>query len=229
MRVDLLSLFTDMFAPVLNESILRRAQEKGLAAFECHDIREWSDNKHNKVDDRPFGGGPGMVLKAEPVVRAVTAVQALANPVGRLVFMDPAGRRFDQAWANELADAERLVLVCGRYEGFDERIFTALQPERLSIGDYVLTGGELAAMVVLDAIVRLIPGVLGHPASPVEESFQEGLLDYPQYTQPAVWRGLAVPEVLRSGDHARVAAWRRAEARALTRRQRGDLLDGDNE
>jgi tRNA (guanine37-N1)-methyltransferase len=225
MRIDLLSIFPCMFENVLNESMLRIAQEKGLAAFHTHDIRDWSDDpKHRKVDDKPFGGGPGMVMKAAPVVDAAAAVRAMAEPAGRLIFLTPRGRRLDQPLAESLAREARLILVCGRYEGFDERIFQALNPEEISIGDYVLTGGELPAMVLLDAVVRLIPGVLGSAESLENESFNAGLLDYPHYTQPAEWRGMRVPEVLRSGNHARIAEWRRAQALERTRKRRPDLL-----
>jgi tRNA (guanine37-N1)-methyltransferase len=223
MRVDILTLFPGMFTDVLGESILGRARGKGLLEVHTHDIRAWSRDPHAKVDDRPFGGGPGMVMRCQPVVDAVEAVRAMAEPAGRLVVLTPQGRRFGQAWAAELAQEARLLLVCGRYEGFDERIFELLRPEVLSIGDYVLTGGELPAMVVVDAVARLLPGVLGSAESLEHESFNAGLLDYPQYTQPAEFRGLAVPEVLRSGHHGRIEAWRREAAEARTRRRRPDL------
>ncbi|MBN1256768.1 MAG: tRNA (guanosine(37)-N1)-methyltransferase TrmD, partial [Planctomycetes bacterium] len=168
--------------------------------------------------------GPGMVMRPQPIADAVSSVQQQATPSGRLIFMTPKGKTFNQALARELSSEERLVLVCGRYEGFDERLFTALEPEEISIGDYVLTGGELAAMVVIDAVVRLLPGVLGSSGSLEEESFEAGRLDYPHYTQPAVWNGLEVPEILRSGDHARIEAWRREEALRRTRERRPDLL-----
>jgi tRNA (guanine37-N1)-methyltransferase len=228
MRVDVLTIFPGMFAPVLGESILRIAREKDRLDVRVHDIRDWSTDKHRKVDDRPFGGGPGMVMKAQPVADAVEAVRAEAAPPGRLVFLTPDGERFDQARARAYAAEERLVLVCGRYEGFDERLFDAFAPERISIGDYILTGGELPALVVIDAVARLLPGVLGCADSAAEESFETGRLDHPHYTQPAAWRGMAVPEVLRSGDHARVDAWRREAALARTRARRPDLLDGDD-
>ncbi|MFW5856592.1 MAG: tRNA (guanosine(37)-N1)-methyltransferase TrmD [Planctomycetota bacterium] len=228
MRVDVLTIFPGMFAPILGESILRIAREKGCLDARVHDIRDWSTDKHHKVDDRPFGGGPGMVMKAQPVADAVEAIRAEADPPGRLIFLTPDGERFDQARARSLAREERLVLVCGRYEGFDERLFDALAPERLSIGDYILTGGELAALVVIDAVTRLQPGVLGCPESAEAESFEGAGLDHPHYTQPAVWRGREVPAVLRSGDHARVDAWRREEALRRTRLRRPDLLTEDN-
>jgi tRNA (guanine37-N1)-methyltransferase len=213
-RFDLLTLFPGLFDGFLDESILKRAIARGLVAVERWDIREWSLGKHNPVDDRPFGGGPGMVLMAPPVVAAVEAVRAAAEPPGRLIVLTPQGRRLDQEWVRELAREPRIVLVCGRYEGFDERIFTTLEPERLSIGDYVLSGGEVAAMVVVDAVMRLLPGVLGDAESAIDESFgPDGGLEYPQYTRPREFRGQAVPEILLSGDHAAIARWRREHRR----------------
>jgi tRNA (guanine37-N1)-methyltransferase len=213
-RFDLLTLFPGLFAGFLSESILKRALAKGLVAIERHNIRDWAVGKHKPVDDRPFGGGPGMVLMAPPVVAAVEAVRALADPPGRLIVLTPSGRMLDQDWVRELAQEPRLVLVCGRYEGFDERIFETLEPERLSIGNYVLSGGEVAAMVVVDAVTRLIPGVLGDAESAVDESFgPDGGLEYPQYTRPRAFRGRTVPEILLSGDHAAIARWRREQRR----------------
>jgi tRNA (guanine37-N1)-methyltransferase len=215
LRVDVLTLFPGLFEGFLQESILRRAIEREFVAITRWDIRDWAGGKHRQVDDRPFGGGPGMVLMAPPVVAAVEAVQAQADAPGRLVFLSPQGRRFDQSWARELAAEPRLVLVCGRYEGFDQRSLDVLQPETLSIGDYVLSGGEVPAMVVIEAVTRLIPGVLGDAASAVDESFGlDGGLEYPHYTRPREFRGRAVPEVLLGGDHAAVAAWRRSRRRA---------------
>jgi tRNA (guanine37-N1)-methyltransferase len=214
LRFDLLTLFPGLFDGFLSESILKRAIDRGLVAIERHNIRDWAVGKHKPVDDRPFGGGPGMVLMAPPVVAAVEAVQVLADRPGRLIVLTPQGRTLDQEWVRELAGAGRLVLVCGRYEGFDERIFETLQPERLSIGDYVLSGGEVAAMVVVDAVTRLIPGVLGDAESAIDESFgPDGGLEYPQYTRPRQFRGRAVPEILLSGDHAAIARWRRQQRR----------------
>jgi tRNA (guanine37-N1)-methyltransferase len=227
-RIDVLTIFPRLFDSVLAEGMLRIAREKGLLEFYAHDLRDWSgDPRHRKVDDRPFGGGPGMVMKPEPVCAAVEAVQAMAPAPGRLVFLSPRGARFDQVRARALAEEERLTLVCGRYEGFDERIFEVLAPEMISIGDYVLTGGELPAMVVTDAVVRLIPGVLGCGQSAEAESFEADRLDHPHYTQPAVWRDREVPPVLRSGDHGAVDAWRAEAAERLTRRHRPDLRAGD--
>ncbi len=211
LRVDLLTLFPNLFDGFLSESILKRAIERGLVEVHRWDIRDWAEGKHKQVDDRPFGGGPGMVLMAPPVVSAVEAVQAMTTLPGRLIALSPRGRRLNQAWIRELAREPRLVLLCGRYEGFDERIFDILKPESLSIGDYVLSGGEVPAMVVIDAVMRLIPGVLGDEQSAVDESFgPEGGLEYPHYTRPREYRGLSVPEVLLGGDHAAIDRWRRS-------------------
>ena len=209
-RFDVLTLFPGLLDGFLDESILKRAIAKGLVEVHRHNIRDWAEGKHKQVDDRPFGGGAGMVLMAPPVVAAVEAVQASGGPTGRSIAMTPRGRTFDQAWAAELASETRILLICGRYEGFDERIFEVLQPESLSIGNYVLSGGEVAAMVVIDAVMRLIPGVLGDAESAIDESFgPDGGLEYPHYTRPREYRGLAVPDILLNGDHAAIAKWRR--------------------
>jgi tRNA (guanine37-N1)-methyltransferase len=214
LRVDLLTLFPTLFDSFLNESILKRAIARGLVEIGRWNLRDWAEGKHKQVDDRPFGGGPGMVLMAPPVVATVEAVQAIGERPGRLIALTPQGRRFDQAWAHELAQEPRLVLLCGRYEGFDERIFEELKPELLSIGDYILTGGEVPAMVVIEAVMRLIPGVLGDAESARDESFgPEGGLEYPQYTRPRVFRGRAVPEVLLTGNHEEIARWRKEHRR----------------
>lgn len=227
MRVDVITLFPALFEGVLAQSMLKRAREKGLLNVVLTDPREFTTDRHRSVDDRPFGGGPGMVLKAGPVVKAVRAARALAPDVpGRLLLTCPRGRVFSQALARELSLEPRLILLAGHYEGLDERIAEILKPEALSIGDYVLTGGELPALVVIDAVARLLPGVLGDEASAECESFapgNAGLLEYPQYTRPAVFEGHAVPEVLLSGDHAKIEAWRRSQARALTRKLRPEL------
>ncbi len=213
-RFDVLTLFPGLFDGFLGESILSRAIARSLVRVDLWNLRDWAEGKHRQVDDRPFGGGPGMVLMAPPVVAAVEGVQALAEPPGRLIALTPQGRRLDQGYVNELAREPRLILLCGRYEGFDERIFEVLQPESLSIGDYLLSGGEVAAMVVIDAVMRLIPGVLGDAESAVDESFgPDGGLEYPHYTRPRVFRGREVPEILLSGDHAAIARWRREHRR----------------
>ena len=209
-RFDVLTLFPGLLDGFLDESILKRAIAKGLVEVHRHNIRDWAKGKHKQVDDRPFGGGCGMVLMAPPVVAAVEAVEMPKDHPGRLIAMTPRGRTFDQDWATELANETRIILICGRYEGFDERIFEVLQPESLSIGNYVLSGGEVAAMVVIDAVMRLIPGVLGDAESAIDESFgPDGGLEYPHYTRPREYRGLAVPDILLNGDHAAIAKWRR--------------------
>lgn len=213
-RFDVLSLFPSLFDGFLSESILSRAIERDLVEIHRWDIRDWAEGKHRQVDDRPFGGGPGMVLMAPPVVAAVEAVQAQGDRPGRLIALTPQGRRLDQALVQTLAAETRITLLCGRYEGFDERIFETLKPETLSIGDYILSGGEVPAMVVIDAVTRLRPGVLGDAESAVDESFgPDGGLEYPHYTRPREYRGLAVPEILLSGNHAAIARWRRKHRR----------------
>jgi tRNA (guanine37-N1)-methyltransferase len=209
LRFDVLTLFPGLFEGFLAESILHRAIERGLIAIERHDIRAWAGGRHQHVDDRPFGGGPGMVLMAPPIVAAVEAVQAMSPEPGKLIALSPRGRRFDQAWASELAGSSRVVLLCGRYEGFDERVFDVLNPELLSVGDYVLSGGEVPAMIVIEAVSRLVPGVLGDAESVVDESFgPDGMLEYPHYTRPREFRGITVPEILLGGDHDAIARWR---------------------
>ncbi len=225
MRLDILTLFPGIFSGFFTESIPKIAQEKGAARVHLHNIRDWSANKHNKVDDRPFGGGPGMVMTCQPLVDAVEAVRLMDGDPGRLVFLTPEGTRFNQRAAREFAAAKRIILVCGRYEGFDDRIFEILQPERWSVGDFVLSGGEAAAMVMTDAIMRLLPDVLGCSESAEADSFTTAILDHPHYTQPPEFRGLAVPDVLRSGNHAAINAWRHEQAIARTGRFRPDLLD----
>jgi tRNA (guanine37-N1)-methyltransferase len=208
-RIDVLTLFPALFDGFLSQSILSRAIDKGLVEIKRWDFRAWAQGKHKQVDDRPFGGGPGMVLMPEPVVEATEAVRATAELPGHLVMLSPQGRRLDQRRVAELVEIPRLILLCGRYEGFDERIIEILEPELLSVGDYVLSGGEVAAMVLIDAVVRLVPGVLGDERSAIDESFgPDGGLEYPQYTRPRVYRGRAVPEILLSGDHAAIARWR---------------------
>ncbi|MCY1623375.1 tRNA (guanosine(37)-N1)-methyltransferase TrmD [Staphylococcus pettenkoferi] len=223
MRIDYLTLFPEMFEGVLNHSILKRAQDKGMLAVNTVNFRDYAENKHNQVDDYPFGGGQGMVLKPEPIFNALESLQQTAET--RVVLMCPQGEPFTQEKAQELSEAEHLVFICGHYEGYDERIREHLVTDEISIGDYVLTGGELPAMTMTDAIVRLIPGVLGNQQSHEVDSFQDGLLEFPQYTRPREYRGMNVPEVLLSGNHARIDAWRREQKLLRTYRNRPDLLD----
>ena len=226
MRFDLLTLFPESFAGYLGQSLLKRAQSAGLVDVQVHDIRAWAHDRHRTVDDRPYGGGPGMVLKVEPVVECVEAVQQLAEPAGHLVMLTPQGEPLDQPRVERLAEQPRLVVLCGRYEGFDERIRQILQPQEISVGDYILNGGEVAAMVVLDAVMRLVPGVLGDEQSHQQDSFsgQSRWLDHSHYTRPREYRGLTVPEVLLGGDHPQIAAWRRQQRRQRTEQRRADLL-----
>jgi tRNA (guanine37-N1)-methyltransferase len=228
LRFDILTLFPEVFAPFLSASILGIAGQKGLVRYHLHNIRDYSEDKHHKVDDRPYGGGPGMVMRCEPVFRCYEAVRAMAEPAGRLVLLSPVGRTFDQAMAQELSESGRIILLCGHYEGFDERIHEGLPAEEVSIGDYVLSGGEPAAMVLIDATVRLVPGVLGHEGSAADESFADGLLEYPHYTRPPEFRGMGVPQVLLSGHHREIEDWRREQARRRTESRRADLLARPN-
>lgn len=227
MRFDVLTLFPGILEGYLGHSLLKKAIDSGLVNVQLHDIRRWSKDKHQKVDDRPFGGGPGMVLKVDPVVECVEAVQASASPPARLLLLSPQGRRLTQAHVEELATAERLMLLCGRYEGFDQRVMDLLHPEEISIGDYILNGGETAAMVVIDAVIRLIPGVLGDEESSRDDSFSTANrhLEYPQYTRPREFRGLEVPEVLLSGNHDQIARWRQEQSYLITSRRRSDLIE----
>jgi tRNA (guanine37-N1)-methyltransferase len=222
LRVDVFTALPQLLEPLLDVSLLGRARVEGIVDVRIHDLRDHTTDKHRSVDDTPFGGGPGMVLAPEPIFRAVEVV----DPARPLLLLAPGGRRFDQALAAELASGRGFSLLCGRYEGVDDRVRADLVDGELSIGDYVLAGGEAAAFVVVEAVTRLVPGVMGNDASRTEESFVEGLLEYPQYTRPASFRGHDVPEVLRSGDHARIARWRRAQALARTRDRRPDLVDG---
>ena len=221
MKIDVLTLFPAMFAGPLDESIVKRAREAGLLELKIHNLRDWTHDRHKTVDDRPFGGGPGMLLKVEPLFEAIESLQREST---RVILLSPSGRKFDQATARELALLDDLLLVCGSYEGFDERVRETLADDELSIGDYVLTNGALPAMVVIDAVARLLPGVLGDDESSHDESFSHGLLEYPQYTRPAEFRGMKVPEVLLSGNHAEIEKWRREQARLRTESQRPDLL-----
>jgi len=221
MKIDVLTLFPAMFAGPLDESIIKRARQKGILDLKIHDLRDWTHDRHRTVDDRPFGGGPGMLLKPEPLFEAI---EALRREKTRVILLSPAGRKFEQSIARELAKAEDLLFVTGHYEGVDERVREVLVDDELSIGDYVLTNGALPAMVVVDAVTRLLPGVLGDDESSHDESFSAGLLEYPQYTRPAEFRGMKVPDRLLSGNHAEIEKWRREQARQRTEQRRPDLL-----
>ena len=227
MRFDIVTLFPGIFDGYLRESLLHKALQRGLLEILVHDLRQWSTDKHHKVDDRPYGGGPGMVLKVQPVVACIEAVQAATQPAGNVILLSPQGRRLDQPLVRQLASRQRLVLLCGRYEGFDQRVIDILQPEEISIGDYILNGGEVAAMVLLEAVIRYLPGVLGDEQSSHDDSFsqREGWLECPQYTRPRTFRGHEVPEILLSGDHEAIAAWRRQQSYLQTQARRADLLE----
>ncbi len=223
MRIDVLTLFPAMFAGPLDESILKRARQAGILDLRIHDLREWTHDRHRTVDDTPYGGGPGMVLKPEPIFEAVEALQAGGETPARVILTAPSGRLFQQSIARELVGHSRLLLICGSYEGYDERVREHLADDVLSIGDYVLTNGNLPAMVIIDAVTRLLPGVLGDDASSADESFSHGLLEYPHYTRPAEFRGWPVPETLLSGNHAAIERWRRQQAIRRTAEKRPDL------
>ena len=222
MKIDVLTLFPGMFPGPLDESIIKRACESGRLQLGVHDLRDYTHDRHRTVDDRPFGGGPGMLLKPEPLFEAV---EALRGEKTRVILTSPAGRPFRQEIARELAGEKHVLLICGSYEGFDERVRQRLADDEISIGDYVLTNGALPAMVIVDAVTRLLPGVLGDDESSQDESFCGCLLEYPQYTRPAEFRGMNVPEVLLSGDHAAIEKWRREQATVQTRQRRPDLLE----
>ena len=224
MRIDILTIFPGMFRGPFEESIVKRAVEKGLVQIFLHDIRDYASDRHRTVDDYTFGGGQGMLMKPEPLFAAVDDVQSQAPERGPVVLLTPQGRLFDQEVAVELARQERLIVICGHYEGVDARVHEHLATDEISIGDYVLSGGELAAMVVVDAVVRQIPGALGSPLSSADDSFVQGLLEHPQYTRPAEFRGMSVPEVLLSGNHGEIARWRRQQSLLRTARRRPDLL-----
>jgi tRNA (guanine37-N1)-methyltransferase len=223
MKFDILTLFPGMFAGPLTESIIKRAADNGLISIGLHNIRDYATDRHRTTDDAPYGGGAGMVMKVEPLAACLDAVRTV-NPGGRVILTTPRGRTFTQAVAHELATCEGLIVICGRYEGIDERVKELYVDDEISIGDYVLTGGELAAMVLIDGVARLVPGVLGSAESALEESFADGLLEYPQYTRPPEFGGLPVPAVLLSGNHAEIARWRRHQALLRTLRSRPDLL-----
>ena len=223
-RIDVLTLFPEMFQSPLSHSILKRAQDSGIVSIVLTNIRDFATDAYKKVDDKPYGGGPGMVMMPGPVFDCFEHVEKLSPEKGRVILLTPQGQKFDQAKAADLSKEKRLILISGRYEGFDERIHIGLDAEQISIGDYVLSGGELAAMVIIDAVVRLLAGALGDQDSPKDDTFSEGLLEYPQYTRPEVFRGMKVPDVLLSGDHAKIDRWRRQQALERTKKQRPDLL-----
>ncbi len=225
MRIDVLTLFPEMFESVLSYSILKRAQEAGIVEIYLTNIRDFSSNSYRKVDDKPYGGGAGMLMMAGPVFSCFEEVVNRSPEKGRAILLTPQGERFTQGRAVELSREKRLILIAGRYEGFDERIRTGLHAEQLSAGDFVLSGGEPAALLLIDAVVRLLPDVLGDEDSPRDDSFSDGLLEYPQYTRPEVFRGMQVPEVLLSGDHGKIAEWRRRQAIERTKKVRPDLLE----
>ncbi|MDR1053387.1 MAG: tRNA (guanosine(37)-N1)-methyltransferase TrmD [Planctomycetaceae bacterium] len=226
-RFDVLTLFPAIFDGFLSESILKDAIESEKLSVQLHDMRHWATDKHSRMDDRPFGGGPGMVLKVDCVVPCVESVRGMGNNAGKLIMLSPQGRKFDQKLAEQFAVEERLILLCGRYEGFDERVVELLEPEEVSIGDYVLNGGEVAAMVIIESVMRLLPEVLGDVDSNKFDSFSSGnrLLDCVQYTRPREFRGLIVPEVLLNGNHAEITRWRMENSLARTKSRRPDLLD----
>ncbi len=227
MRIDIITIFPKMFAPVLNESIIKRAQNKGKVRIYIHNLRDYTLDKHKKVDDRPFGGGSGMVMSPDPIFRAVEDLKFKTKdltPKTRVILLSPQGKKLNQRTAKRLARSKHLILICGHYEGIDERVRLYLVDEEISIGDYVLTGGELPAMVLVDCLVRLIPGVLGDKNSLNFESFAGNLLEYPQYTRPANYQGMKVPAILLSGNHKKIADWRKKQAVKITKNKRPDLL-----
>ena len=227
MRFDVLTLFPEIFSGYKTQSILNKAIEREMVSLNVHNMRDWATDKHSKIDDRPFGGGPGMILMVEPVVNCVRAVQAMDQQPGQLIMLTPQGRRLDQRFVEELAVMPRLVMLCGRYEGFDQRVSDILNPLEVSIGDYILNGGEVAGMVLVDALVRMIPGVLGDEISNFDDSFSRGnrMLEYPQFTRPRDFEGHSVPEVLLGGNHAEIERWRKQKSLENTANRRSDLLE----
>ncbi len=230
MRFDVVTLFPEIFSGYLDQGLLKKAIDRSLVNIQLHDLRAWSTDKHQKVDDRPFGGGPGMVLQVQPVVDCVEHVQKLETTPGQVILLTPQEKPLDQPLVEKLADQPRQILLCGRYEGFDQRVIDLLDPLEISIGDYILNGGEVAAMVMIDAVIRLRPGVLGDERSAIEDSFSSGnrLLEGPQYTRPRQYRGYDVPEVLLSGDHKAIAQWRKEQSEKKTRQERADLINQDS-
>ncbi|MFN2621246.1 MAG: tRNA (guanosine(37)-N1)-methyltransferase TrmD [Chthoniobacterales bacterium] len=225
MRIDILTLFPEICHAPLNESMMRRAQESGALELHVHNLRDWTTDKHHVVDDAPFGGGQGMVMKPEPIFAAVEELQSkIENRKSKIVLMSPAGRKFDQQVATRLSSEQHLIIICGHYEGVDHRVIEHLIDEEISIGDYVLTNGAIAAVVLVDAVVRLLPGVLGDDQSAADDSFNAGLLEGPQYTRPSEFRGWKVPDILLSGNHGEIAKWRKEQGRNRTQKNRPDLL-----
>ena len=238
MKVEIISIFPEMFRPVLNDSIMKRAQKRGCVKIMLRNLREYTRDRHRKVDDRPYGGGPGMLFSPQPLFAAVEDLsgvkfngsprsfkQSLKDKKTAVVFMTPQGKRLNQRFARKMSDLKKIIIICGHYEGIDERVRRSLITDEVSIGDYVLTGGELPAMVFLDAVARLIPGVVGHAQATVSDSFSHNLLEYPQYTRPAVYRKMKVPQILLSGRHEEILKWRRQQALRRTRSRRSDLLN----
>jgi tRNA (guanine37-N1)-methyltransferase len=232
MRFDIITLFPAIFDGYLTQGLLDKAIQRDLVQIHRHNLRDWAPpTPHRPVDDKPFGGGPGMLIQVEPTVRCVEAVEAMNPNQARRIMLTPQGKRFDQPMAEDLATSDRVLMLCGRYEGFDQRVMDILQPEEVSIGDFVLNGGEVAAMVVVDAVIRLLPGVLGDEQSSIDDSFSRGnrLLEFPQYTRPREFRGHTVPDVLLGGDHAAIARWRADQSRLRTQQRRSDLLPDSND
>lgn len=227
MRFDVLTLFPEIFPGYLSQSILNKSLERGLVEIHVHNMRDWAEGRHNKIDDTPYGGGPGMILMVDPVVKCVRDVQQMAPQPGTVIMLTPQGQTLKQPMVEELAVNQRMILLCGRYEGFDQRVIDILKPLEISIGDYILNGGEVAAMVLIDSLVRMVPGVLGDEKSSWDDSFSRGnrLLEYPQYTRPREFEGIEVPEVLLSGNHGEIDRWRKAKSLEKTRNIRNDLLD----
>lgn len=228
MRFDVLTLFPDIFSGYMSQSILNKSIERGLVEIHVHNMRDWSTDRHQKIDDRPFGGGPGMILMVEPVVKCVRDVQAMSEEPGTIVLTTPQGKRLSQPLIEELAvSSKRYIVLCGRYEGFDQRVIDILQPLEISIGDYVLNGGEVASMVMVDSLIRMVPGVLGDEQSSWDDSFSRGnrILEHPQYTRPREFEGHKVPEVLLGGNHKEIDAWRAAKSLENTKQKRKDLLE----
>jgi len=229
MRFDILTLFPNMFPGYMSQSILNKSIESGLVEIHVHNMRDWAEGRHNKIDDTPYGGGPGMILMVEPVVNCVREVQQMADQPGQVIMLTPQGKRLNQPIVEELAQTERMILLCGRYEGFDQRVTDILQPLEISIGDYILNGGEVASMVLVDSLVRMVPGVLGDEQSSFDDSFSRGnrMLEYPQYTRPREFEGRKVPEILLGGNHGEIKKWRDAKSLETTKTKRSDLLDSE--